>query len=102
MYAFADRDAVLILEYPGYGQRPGKLSRASFDAATREAYELLRTQFPAKPVCVATESLGSGTGSTLAKLPRAGNWMLWVKRVFAAVMLGMAEYYLIKMGQVFF
>ena len=68
--AFSDRDAVYILEYPGYGQRPGKLSRASFDAAAREAYELLRAQFPGKPVCVVTESLGSGAGSTLALLPK--------------------------------
>ena len=66
---FSDRDAVYILEYPGYGQRPGKLSRTSFDAAAREAYELLRTQYPGTPVCVATESLGSGAGSTLARLP---------------------------------
>jgi len=28
--------------------------------------------------------------------------MLTVKKVFAFVMLGMAEYYLVKMGQVFF
>ena len=35
----------------------------------------------------------------LARLPRPGVWMLWVKRGFALVMLGAAEYYLIKMGQ---
>jgi pimeloyl-ACP methyl ester carboxylesterase len=67
---FDARDAVFILEYPGYGQRPGKLSRSSFDAAAREAYESLRGRFPHKPVCIATESLGSGAGSTLARLPR--------------------------------
>jgi uncharacterized protein len=68
--AFDERDAVFILEYPGYGKRPGRLSRPSFDAAAREAYELLRAQFPDLPVCVVTESLGSGPGSTLALLPR--------------------------------
>lgn len=52
-------------------------------------------------MCVLLVAVGLSAG-TLAKLPRAGNWMLWVKRVFAAVMLGMAEYYLIKMGQVYF
>lgn len=36
----------------------------------------------------------------LARLPRAGGWMLWVKRLFAIIMLGAAEYYLIKMGQI--
>ncbi|HEU4779491.1 MAG TPA: hypothetical protein VFS58_06370 [Steroidobacteraceae bacterium] len=70
LHAFAEDDAVFILEYPGYGQRAGKLSRPSFDAAAREAYELLRARFSGKPVCVATESLGSGPGSTLAGLPQ--------------------------------
>ena len=36
---------------------------------------------------------------TLARLPRAGTWMLWVKRLFALIMLGVAEYYLVQMGQ---
>ena len=35
----------------------------------------------------------------LARLPRAGAWMLTVKKMFALVMLGAAEYYLVKMGQ---
>jgi thiol:disulfide interchange protein DsbD len=39
------------------------------------------------------------SAGTLSRLPRAGAWMLWVKRIFAVVMLGVAEYYLIKMGQ---
>ncbi len=34
------------------------------------------------------------------RLPRAGSWMLWVKRAFAIILLGVAEYYLISMGQV--
>ena len=36
---------------------------------------------------------------TLARLPRAGRWMLWVKRIFALIMLAVAEYYLVQMGQ---
>jgi cytochrome c-type biogenesis protein len=36
---------------------------------------------------------------TLARLPRAGGWMVWVKRAFAVIMLGVAEYYLVQMGQ---
>lgn len=39
------------------------------------------------------------SAGTLSRLPRAGAWMLWVKRAFGIVMLGVAEYYLIKMGQ---
>jgi pimeloyl-ACP methyl ester carboxylesterase len=67
---FSDRDAVYVLEYPGYGARPGTPSRKSFDAAALEAYQLLRAQFPGKPVCVATESIGSGPGATLVRAAR--------------------------------
>jgi cytochrome c-type biogenesis protein len=41
---------------------------------------------------------GISTGA-LARLPRAGAWMIWIKRGFACVMLGAAEYYLVLMGQ---
>jgi cytochrome c-type biogenesis protein len=39
------------------------------------------------------------SSSAVAKLPRAGVWMVWVKRAFAVIMIGVAEYYLIKAGQ---
>jgi thiol:disulfide interchange protein DsbD len=39
---------------------------------------------------------------SMSRLPRAGTWMLWVKKGFAFVMIVMAEYYLVKMGQVYF
>ena len=42
--------------------------------------------------------VGLSTGA-VTRLPRAGVWMVRVKKVFAIVMLGVAEYYLIKMGQ---
>jgi thiol:disulfide interchange protein DsbD len=42
--------------------------------------------------------VGLASGATV-RLPRAGAWMVWVKRGFALVMLGVAEYYLITMGQ---
>ncbi len=35
---------------------------------------------------------------TLARLPKAGAWMVWIKRIFALIMLGVAEYYLVQMG----
>jgi thiol:disulfide interchange protein DsbD len=35
---------------------------------------------------------------TVARLPKAGEWMVWVKRIFALIMLGVAEYYLVQMG----
>ena len=36
----------------------------------------------------------------LARLPKAGAWMVWVKRLFALIMIGAAEYYFVTMGQV--
>lgn len=36
---------------------------------------------------------------TVARLPRAGAWMIWIKRGFGFLMIGVAEYYLIRMGQ---
>ncbi|HVE77848.1 MAG TPA: cytochrome c biogenesis protein CcdA [Gemmatimonadaceae bacterium] len=49
-------------------------------------------------MCTLLVVVGVSTGAA-ARLPRAGAWMVWVKRGFAAIMLGVAEYYLIKMGQ---
>jgi cytochrome c-type biogenesis protein len=49
-------------------------------------------------MCALLVVVGLSTGG-VARLPRAGAWMLIVKKVFALVMLGAAEYYLIKMGQ---
>ena len=49
-------------------------------------------------MCTLLVVVGLSSGS-LARLPRAGTWMVWVKRFFALVMIGVAEYYLVKMGQ---
>jgi len=65
--AFSEHDSVFILEYPGYGRREGKPSKASFDAAAAEAYSLLRNEFPTIPVGVVGESIGSGPASMLAR-----------------------------------
>ena len=67
--AFSPRDSVFIMEYPGYGARPGKPSKRAFDAAALEAYNLLRATFPGTPVCVAAESIGSGPAASLARAP---------------------------------
>lgn len=50
-------------------------------------------------MCALLVLIGVSSG-TAARLPRAGAWMLRVKRIFGLVMLGVAEYYLVKMGQV--
>jgi len=49
-------------------------------------------------MCALLVAVGLSSGA-LSRLPRAGNWMVWVKRFFAILMLGVAEYYLIEMGK---
>lgn len=49
-------------------------------------------------MCTLLVVVGLSSGA-IARLPRAGMWMVWVKRFFAIVMIGVAEYYLVKMGQ---
>lgn len=75
---FSERDSVFILEYPGYGARDGKPSRASFDAAATEAHLLLRKTFPNIPICVAGESIGSGPACTLATQSQPPNKIVLV------------------------
>lgn len=41
--------------------------------------------------------VGLFSGS-LAALPKSGRWMLWMKRVSAVIMLGVAQYYFVKAG----
>lgn len=52
-------------------------------------------------MCALLVVVGLSSGA-IARLPRAGMWMVWVKRVFALLMLGAAEYYLIQAGTVWF
>ena len=52
-------------------------------------------------MCTLLVLVGLSSGA-VARLPRAGAWMLWVKRHFALAMLGVAEYYLIEMGKLLF
>jgi cytochrome c-type biogenesis protein len=49
-------------------------------------------------MCTILVVVGVSSGS-VSRLPRAGMWMVRVKKLFGIVMLGVAEYYLIKMGQ---
>ncbi len=55
---------VYVLEYPGYGARPGSPSKASLIAAAEEAFQLLPTNLPKY---VVSESLGTGVACELAK-----------------------------------
>lgn len=49
-------------------------------------------------MCTLLVVVGLSAGS-VGRLPKAGPWMVGIKRVFAIVMLGVAEYYLIEMGK---
>lgn len=64
--SFSNHDSVFILEYPGYGSRPGSPSLESINAAAQQAYQALRVRFPDTPVCVVGESVGSGPAAFLA------------------------------------
>ena len=50
-------------------------------------------------MCSLLVVVGLAAGGAV-QLPRAGAWMLQVKRVFAVIMLGTAEYYFVQAGQV--
>jgi uncharacterized protein len=60
--------SIYVLEYPGYGLRPGKPSMKTINAAAHEAYACLRALHPDIPLGVLGESLGSGPASFLCSL----------------------------------
>jgi thiol:disulfide interchange protein DsbD len=49
-------------------------------------------------MCALLVLIGLFSG-TLARLPRSGQWMIWVKRLFAVILLAAGEYYLVQMGK---
>ena len=49
-------------------------------------------------MCALLVAVGLSAGA-LGRLPRAGAWMIWVKRGFALLMLLVAEWYLVEMGK---
>jgi len=49
-------------------------------------------------MCALLVVVGLSSGLA-ARLPRAGVWMVWVKRAFAILMIAVAEYYLIQAGR---
>jgi surfactin synthase thioesterase subunit len=67
----SEQDSLYVLEYPGYGARPGSPSQESFNKAASEAYQLLRSRNASSSVCVLGESIGSGPACSLAmeKIP---------------------------------
>ena len=57
---------VILMEYPGYCGRPGKLSEKSFVADAVAAADRARNEF-GDPVYIAGESLGCGVATAVAK-----------------------------------
>lgn len=52
---------------------------------------------------VGTSLILVGTFSgIMASLPKSGKWLLWIKRGCAVVLIGIAEYFLIKAGSLFY
>ena len=49
-------------------------------------------------MCALLVAVGVSAGA-LSRLPRSGGWMMWVQRLLAAVMFGVAQYYFIQMGR---
>jgi pimeloyl-ACP methyl ester carboxylesterase len=56
---------VVLLEYPGYGPRPGEPTQGSILAAARQAIAAVRAEGPG-PVLLAGESLGSAVAALAA------------------------------------
>ena len=69
LHCFHPRDSVYILEYPGYGARPGSPSMAAFNRAAAVAYEWLVRKYGTDRLLVLGESLGSGPACYLATVP---------------------------------
>jgi pimeloyl-ACP methyl ester carboxylesterase len=69
---------VYLVEYPGYGPRPGEPSERALIAAAREAMAAARRDGPG-PLLVAGESLGSGVAAlAAAEDPAAADGLLLV------------------------
>jgi thiol:disulfide interchange protein DsbD len=72
----------------------------TFVAATRSAMLGLLYLFA---FSLGLTALLAGVGlvsGMVTALPRPGRWMVWVKRCGGVLLIGMAEYYLVKMGSV--
>jgi pimeloyl-ACP methyl ester carboxylesterase len=67
---------VFLLEYPGYGPRPGRPNETSLTAAAREAVRALRAENDL-PVLLLGESIGSGPAAAAAAAEAvAGLWLI--------------------------
>ena len=81
---------------------PVTLAAGGHPLSAAESRPSAEKSHPLKIVCVGghPDDPESGCAGTLARLPRSGRWMVWMKRIAGLIMLLMAEYYFIQMGMV--
>ncbi|MFO7781262.1 MAG: alpha/beta fold hydrolase [Spirochaetia bacterium] len=84
---------VYILEYPGYGSRPGDPSEEALVSAAGEAVERLLAEDSSRPVYVVGESLGTGVASQVAAAyPEAVPAILLITPFTSIVDVGAARF----------
>ncbi len=66
--AFGADFEVTVVEYPGFGARPGEPGEGAFFAAAEAAFDALRAENPTRPITVLGESIGSGSACHLAQV----------------------------------
>jgi len=59
--------SVYVVEYPGYGDRPGRPSAGALNESVAEAYNVLLKKYAALGIGVVGESIGSGASCLLAR-----------------------------------
>lgn len=86
---------VLLLEYPGYGSRPGSTTGHSLLAAAQAAVDALRAEGPL-PTVLLGESLGSGVAAVCAKTrPEAVTGLFLVTPLTSAAEVAKVHYPLV-------
>lgn len=84
---------VYLLEYPGYGSRPGDPSEEVLVSAAADAVERLLEDDPSRPVYVVGESLGTGVASQVAAAyPEAVPAVLLITPFTSIVDVGAARF----------
>ena len=67
----AEQTTVYVLEYPGFGDRPGKPSLQNINQAALDAYRWIQAEHPELPIGLIGESIGSGPASYLGTVSPA-------------------------------
>ncbi len=82
-----------VMEYPGYGARPGSPTETSLKKAAQDALDLLRQDASEVPLHLAGESLGTGVAAWLAgQNPKAVKGVLLITPMTSLVDVGAHHY----------